>query len=444
MASSTAAASSQISKRGKKAPIVETRLAEWIQNTPDGATADRILRACVHCGFCLATCPTYQVLGDELDSPRGRIYQIKQVLEGAEPTRKTQLHLDRCLTCSSCETTCPSGVEYRHLLDIGRAVVHERVERPWRERAARWILREGLTRRWLFATALGLARAMSWALPTGLRAKVGVARAVGRVPAADHDRAVLLLNGCVQPAMQPSIDAATARVLDAIGVKTVVAAKSGCCGGIRLHADDEPGALDNARSNIDAWWPYIETNAIEAILVNASGCGVIVRDYGHLLRSDPAYADKARRVSELAHDPVEFLASSVPTLEALAANGATAHPRTQSFPRRVAFQAPCTLQHGLQIRGEVEKILTALGAEVLPVAEPHLCCGSSGTYSLLQRELSTTLRDRKLENLVRRSPQVILSANIGCIGHLQTGTAIPVLHWLEWVDQTLAARVTPL
>lgn len=418
---------------------METRLADWIQNTPDGATADRILRACVHCGFCLATCPTYQVLGDELDSPRGRIYQIKQVLEGAEPTRETQLHLDRCLTCSSCETTCPSGVEYRHLLDIGRAAVHERVERPWRERAVRWILREGLTRRWLFGTALRLARAVSWALPAGLRAKVGVARPVGRVPAADHDRAVLLLNGCVQPAMQPSIDAATARVLDAIGVKTLVAAKSGCCGGIRLHADDEPGALANARSNIDAWWPHIEANQVEAILVNASGCGVIVRDYGHLLRTDPGYADKARRVSELAHDPVEFLASSLPTLQALAAKG-TAAPLPS---RRVAFQAPCTLQHGLKIRGEVEKILTALGADVLPVTEPHLCCGSSGTYSLLQKDLSQTLRDRKLSTLQRNAPDVILSANIGCIGHLQTGTPTPVLHWIEWVDQLLSKRSTP-
>ncbi|HEY4215224.1 MAG TPA: glycolate oxidase subunit GlcF [Steroidobacteraceae bacterium] len=421
---------------------METRLADWIQDTPDGATADRILRACVHCGFCLATCPTYQVLGDELDSPRGRIYQIKQVLEGAQPTRETQLHLDRCLTCSSCETTCPSGVEYRHLLDIGRAAVHERVERPWRERAARWVLREGLTRRWLFATALGLARAVSWTLPAGLRSKVGVARPVGRIPAANHDRAVLLLNGCVQPAMQPSIDAATARVLDAIGVKTVVAAKSGCCGGIRLHADDEAGALDNARRNIDAWWPSIEANTVEAILVNASGCGVIVRDYGHLLRTDPAYADKARRVSELAHDPVEFLASSLPALTALAAKGAGSTPRSPGVSlsphRRVAFQAPCTLQHRLKIRGEVERILTALGAEVLPVGEPHLCCGSSGTYSLLQRDLSTTLRDRKLENLVRRSPDVILSANIGCIGHLQTGTQTPVLHWIEWVDQAIA------
>jgi glycolate oxidase iron-sulfur subunit len=421
---------------------VETRLADWIQNTPDGATADRILRACVHCGFCLATCPTYQVLGDELDSPRGRIYQIKQVLEGAEPTRETQLHLDRCLTCSSCETTCPSGVEYRHLLDIGRAAVHERVERPWRERAARWILREGLTRRWLFGTALGLARAASWALPAGFQAKVGVARPVGRIPAADHHRAVLLLNGCVQPAMLPSIDAATARVLDAIGVKTVVAAKSGCCGGIRLHADDEPGALDNARSNIDAWWPYVEANKVEAILVNASGCGVIVKDYGHLLRADPAYAEKARRVSELARDPVEFLASSLPALKALAPNADTAaRPRATALPRRVAFQAPCTLQHGLKIRGEVEKILTVLGAEILPVAESHLCCGSSGTYSLLQKDLSQTLRDRKLTNLQRTAPDVILSANIGCIGHLQTGTPTPVLHWIEWVDQAITPRV---
>ncbi len=415
---------------------METRLAQWLQNTPEGDTADRILRACVHCGFCLATCPTYQVLGDELDSPRGRIYQIKQVLEGAQPTRETQVHLDRCLTCSSCETTCPSGVEYRHLVDIGRAVVRQHVKRPWRERAFRWILREGLTRRWIFGTLLQLARTLSWALPASLRAKVGVRRKPGVRPTRTHERRVLLLNGCAQPSMQPSIDSATARVLDAIGVQTLVAPASGCCGGIRLHADDEAGALANARRNIDAWWPYIDSNSAEAIVINASGCGVIVKDYGHLLRSDPAYADKARRVSELTRDPVELLAGLAPQLQELASRAAPTKGAVRT-PPRVAFQSPCTLQHGLKIRGDVEKILTALGAELVPVADAHLCCGSSGTYSLLQPELSRTLRDRKLENLLPGTPEVVLSANIGCIGHLQTGTDVPVLHWIEWVDRRL-------
>ncbi len=408
---------------------METRLAPWMRDSPDGDTADAILRACVHCGFCLATCPTYQILGDELDSPRGRIYQIKQVLEGTEPTRSTQIHLDRCLTCRSCETTCPSGVEYGHLVDIGRAVVDRRVVRPWRERAFRWILREGLTRRWLFGSALTLARTFRWAVPRSLSDKLGKARPGGAAPASVHTRKVLLLKGCTQPAMLPSIDAATARVLDAIGVQPIMALSAGCCGAIRHHLDDQGGALAEARRNIDAWWPYIESAQVEAIVINASGCAAMVKDYGHLLRNDPAYASKAMRVVELTRDPVEFLAASLPTLQRLVKR----HPSP-----RVAFQAPCTLQHGLKISGEVEKLLTALGAEAVLVAEPHLCCGSAGTYSLTQTRLSQELRTRKLENLLRRKPDVVLSANIGCIAHLQAGTPVPVLHWIEWVDQILA------
>src|SRR3981081_3478267 len=265
---------------------METRLEPGIRETPAGARADEILRACVHCGFCLATCPTYQLLGDELDSPRGRIYQIKQVLEGAPPPRETQLHLDRCLTCRSCETTCPSGVEYGHLVDIGRAVVAERVSRPWYERAQRWLLREGLTRPWLFGTAVKLARSVSWGLPSSLRAKVGVARPAGAWPARVHPRKVLLLNNCVQPSMSPSIDAATARVLDAVGVQSIIAPGSACCGAIRQHLDDQDGARDNFRRNIDAWWPYIESGQVEAIVINASGCGAMVKEYGQLLRDD--------------------------------------------------------------------------------------------------------------------------------------------------------------
>jgi glycolate dehydrogenase iron-sulfur subunit len=411
---------------------METRLAAGIRETAAGAKADEILRACVHCGFCLATCPTYQLLGDELDSPRGRIYQIKQVLEGAPPTRQTQLHLDRCLTCRSCETTCPSGVEYGHLVDIGRAAVDERVERPWRERLYRWLLREGVTRPWLFGTVLKLGRSVRWALPASLRAKVGVARPAGVVPTRVHPRKVLLLNNCVQPSMSPSIDAATARVLDAVGVQSIIAPGSGCCGAIRQHLDDQSGARDDFRRNIDAWWPLIESAEVEAILINASGCGAMVAEYADLLSDDPAYAHKAKRVVELARDVVEFLPPAI-----------TAAGIGIPVARRVAFHPPCTLQHGLKIRGKVEALLVALGAELVPVRDTHLCCGSAGTYSLLQPELSQNLRARKLETLLENGPQAVLSANIGCIAHLQSATETPVRHWIEWVDEALANRTGP-
>jgi glycolate oxidase iron-sulfur subunit len=413
---------------------METRLAPWIQDTPAGRQADGILRACVHCGFCLATCPTYQILGDELDGPRGRIYQIKQVLEGAPATRETQLHLDRCLTCRSCETTCPSGVEYGHLVDIGRAVVAERVTRPWYERAQRWLLREGVTRPWLFGTAVKLARSVSWVLPSSLRDKVGVDRPAGSWPARVHPRKVLLLNNCVQPSMSPAIDAATARVLDAVGVQSIIAPGSGCCGAIRQHLDDQDGARTNFRRNIDAWWPFIESAEVEAIVINASGCGAMVKEYGQLLREDRLYADKARRIVELTRDIAEF----VP--EALGAAGISARCRR---PQRVAFHPPCTLQHGLKIRGTVEALLTAMGAELVPVRDSHLCCGSAGTYSLLQPELAQALRARKLDALLEKLPEAVLSANIGCITHLQSGTATPVRHWIEWVDEAVSAASRP-
>jgi len=401
---------------------METKLADWIRDTPTGTTADEILRKCVHCGFCLATCPTYQILGDELDGPRGRIYQIKQVLEGAPAQRATQLHLDRCLTCRSCETTCPSGVQYGQLVDIGRAVVAKQVERPWRERALRWLLRESLTRPWLFGTALKLGRSLTWALPRGLRAKVGVTRPAGPTPTRSHARKVLLLNNCVQPAMAPSIDAATARVLDAAAVQSIVAPGSGCCGAIRQHLDDHDGARNNIRRNIDAWWPFVESGQVEAIVINASGCGAMVKDYGHLLSDDPAYAAKANRIVEVTRDVAEFLAGcTVPAV-----------PRAQ----RVAFHPPCTLQHGQKIRGQVEALLRSLGgAELVPVRDAHLCCGSAGTYSILQSELSQELRERKIDALQENVPEVILSANIGCIAHLQGGTETPVRHWIEWLDE---------
>jgi glycolate oxidase iron-sulfur subunit len=410
---------------------METRLAPWIRDTPAGREADEILRACVHCGFCLATCPTYQVLGDELDGPRGRIYQIKQVLEDVPPTRATQIHLDRCLTCRSCETTCPSGVEYGHLVDIGRALVDARVTRPWTERLYRWALREGVTRPWLFGPALRLARAVSRILPESVRATLGAHRPAGVWPTNKFARKVLLLKGCVQPAMSPAIDAATARVLDAVGVQAVVAPGSGCCGAIHQHLDDQSRARELFRRNIEAWWPMVESGEVEAILVNASGCGAMVREYAHHLRDDAAYADKARRIVDLARDPAEYLRTELPMLKSRLAKPTAA---------RVAFHPPCTLQHGLKIRGAVEELLRTMGAELVPVTDAHLCCGSAGTYSLLQPQMAQTLRARKLENLLEHGPEIVLSANIGCISHLQAGCRIPVRHWIEWVDASLCRK----
>ena len=410
---------------------METHLADWLRATPEGLEAEAILRSCVHCGFCTATCPTYQLLGDELDGPRGRIYLMKQVMEGVEPTRETQVHLDRCLTCRNCESTCPSGVQYGHLVDIGRGLVEARVRRPLRERWLRGALREGLTRRWLFSPAMRLGQWVRPALPSGLRAKVPARRGPGHRPRRSHARRVILLRGCVQPAMIPAIDGATERVLDALGIQAVVAAKSGCCGAIRQHLNDAQGALDDARRNVDAWWPLLQ-DGVEAIVVNASGCGALLVDYGHLLRNDPAYAEKAAQVAAKVQDLAVFLATEESKLAALAQARAEAAPA-----RRLVFHPPCTLQHGQQVRGKVESLLTACGATLQPVQESHLCCGSAGTYSVLQPALSQTLRDRKLGHLTAGEPEMVLSANIGCLTHLQSGTALPVRHWIEWMDQAI-------
>jgi glycolate oxidase iron-sulfur subunit len=409
---------------------VETRLAAAFQGTATGVAAEAILRACVHCGFCNATCPTYRLLGDELDGPRGRIYQIKQVLEGAPATRVTQLHLDRCLTCRNCETTCPSGVEYGRLLDIGRAVVDAQVRRPWPIRLQHWLLREGLTRRALFAAALRLGRALRAALPARLGASLAPVRAAGAWPRRRHARKVLLLNSCTQGALAPSIDAATARVLDALGIEAQIDARSGCCGAIRQHLGDPAGARAAARRNIDAWLPRLDSGEVEALVLNASGCAALVREYGQLLADDPRYADRARRVSSAARELGEFLAPEQAALAAVSAAAA---------PVRVALHKPCTLQHALKCADQTEALLRSLGAELVPVAEAHLCCGSAGTYSILQGELSRALRERKLASLLAAEPQLILSANIGCIAHLAAASEVPVWHWIEWLDRALAA-----
>ena len=415
---------------------MQTNLAPEFKGTPDGEAAEAILRKCVHCGFCTATCPTYQLLGDELDGPRGRIYLMKQVLEGAPVTRSTQQHLDRCLTCRNCESTCPSGVQYGHLVDIGRRIVDERVERPKGERALRWLLKEGLTSP-LFGPAMKLGQRVRPLLPAALKHKVP-ARSGARAqawPTREHPRKVLLLLGCVQPAMMPNINSATARVLDAAGIQTLVADDAGCCGAIRTHLGDAAGGLADMRRNIDAWWPLIDgltsQGKVEAIVMNASGCGVTVKEYGHALAHDPDYAEKARRVSALTRDLSELLPGLVPALKPQLRHRAGAAPR-------IAFHPPCTLQHGQQLRGGVEAHLGALGFDVRTAAvEPHLCCGSAGTYSVLQPELAYRLRDRKLENLAPLEAEVITSANIGCIPHLQPGTPVPVKHWVEVLDEAL-------
>ncbi len=407
---------------------METHLTEALQGTPDGIEAEAILRSCVHCGFCTATCPTYQLLGDELDGPRGRIYLIKQVVEGVRPTLATMTHLDRCLTCRNCETTCPSGVQYGRLVDIGRKLVEAQVERPPAQKLARTALREGLTRRWLFDPAMRVGQVMRPFLPGALRDKVAAPRTAGRWPTGRHARRVLLLNGCAQPAMMPNIDAATARVLDVLQVQAFVEQRSGCCGAIRHHLNDHDGALEQVRRNVDTWWPHLE-QGVDTILMNASGCGVMVKEYGHLLRNDPRYADRARRVSSATRDLAEWLPEHAETL--------AARLRGRASPR-VAFHPPCTLQHGQAIRGAVEGLLTKLGVALVPFAESHLCCGSAGTYSVLEPELATRLRDRKLENIQVGSPELILSANIGCIAHLQNGTSVPVRHWIEWLDEALS------
>jgi len=426
---------------------MQTSLAPEFKGTRDGDAAEAILRKCVHCGFCTATCPTYQLLGDELDSPRGRIYLMKQLLEGAPVTRSTQLHLDRCLSCRSCETTCPSGVQYGNLVDIGRRIVEQRVERPAVEKLMRMALKVGLTSP-MFGTAMKLGQLVRPLLPSALKDKVP-ARAGARAhlwPTRIHPRKVLLLLGCVQPAMMPNINSATARVLDAAGIQTLVADGAGCCGAIRAHLNDHEGGLADMRRNIDAWWPQVAAREVEAIVMNVSGCGLTVKEYGHALAHDPAYADKARRVSELTRDLSELLPDLVKALaprlalpRAAAERGGGASDIAAKPRKRLAFHPPCTLQHGQRLRGGIEAHLAELGFEVrLAGAEVHFCCGSSGTYSVLQPELAHELRDRKLANLEPLQADVIVSANIGCIQHLQTGTKTPVRHWVEVLDEALA------
>ena len=401
---------------------MQTWIADYLKETPEGQEADRILRTCTHCGFCLATCPTYQLLGNELDSPRGRIYLMKQVFEGQEPTDVTQLHLDRCLTCRACETTCPSGVEYGKLVDLGRELVERKVPRSGRAAWTRKALRALLPRKRLFAALLGAGQFFRPLVPAPLKAKVPPKQKAQSWPApANRGRKVLALEGCVQPAMAPTINPAMARLFADLDIDIVRTPESQCCGAVSQHLGAPEEAATHVRRNIDVWWPQLEAGA-DAIVVNASGCGVQVKDYGYLLRNDERYADKAARVGALTLDPVELLEQYADRLE----------PRADA-PRRIAFQAPCTLQHGEKLPGRVEALLSRIGFEVTPVPDAHLCCGSAGTYSVLQPELSKQLRTNKLDALYSGNPEMVATANIGCLTHLAEASRLPVKHWLELV-----------
>lgn len=410
---------------------MQTNLAEPFKNTAAGREAEDILRACVHCGFCTATCPTYQLVGDELDGPRGRIYLMKMVLEGETPTRKTQQHLDRCLTCRACETTCPSGVQYGRLVDIGRDVVDAAVERPLRERVMRRVLRAIVPHPKRFGLLYRLGRLAPASRSGGMCKTPRRMHATSWPERTGLQRRMLALDGCVQSVATPATNAATARVLAKLGIELVQPQGAGCCGAISHHLTADEEAFAYMRRNIDAWWPHIEAGA-EALVMTASGCGVTVREYGHLLRHDPDYADKAMRVSALTLDLSEVLAREDRQSFAGIGNG-----------RRIAWHPPCTLQHGQQVVGFAEQVLEAAGFELVPVRDQHLCCGSAGTYSLLQKKMSAQLLHNKLDALQEGDPNVIVTANIGCQMHLGSEADVPVHHWIELLDDpSLAAPTT--
>jgi glycolate oxidase iron-sulfur subunit len=410
---------------------MQTNLAAWIKDTPDGKEADAILRKCVHCGFCTATCPTYQLLGDELDGPRGRIYLIKQLLEGAEITAKTQLHLDRCLTCRNCETTCPSGVKYGHLVDIGRKLVAEKIGRPAAARATRRAMATLFPRRAVFGALTKAGRLARPLLPGVLRRKLPAEiPSAGEWPPPRHARKMVALAGCVQPTLTPDTNAAAARVLDRLGISLVEVPGADCCGGVRFHLDYQAEGLDDMRRVIDAWWPYVE-QGVEGFVMTATGCGAIVREYGHYLQHDPTYAEKASRISAMTRDLSEVIGGEAGKLAPLVAGA--------QLPK-VAFHPPCSMQHWQQLQGVAEGILGKLGYPLTPIPDSHLCCGAAGTYTLTQPELSERLRQQKLAALQSGLPDLILTANVGCQTHLASGAGVPVRHWIVEIDRRLGGR----
>lgn len=397
---------------------MQTRLPESLLKTKHGHRANEILRRCVHCGFCNATCPTYQISGDELESPRGRIYLIKEMLEGKQITENTEMHLDSCLTCQSCETTCPSGVSFVELMEIGRSHLDELGQRKASTRFKRWTMRKIFSRPSLLKPLYRLA-IMIGATPRMAQQSATQSQLSNfKTESQTSNKKVIILDGCVQSVTAPSINRSLCELLDSVDIKAIRYTQTSCCGALDHHNGDESNALTTAKNNIDSWWLEIE-NGVEAILMTASGCGVMVKDYARLLAHDPDYAAKANKVSQLTQDVSEFLSGYSFT--------------HVGDPQTVAFHPPCTLSHGQKINGVVETILRQSGHHVVDFQDKHLCCGSAGTYSLLHASTATTLRDNKLENIHQHQPDVIATANIGCLMHLQKGTQTPVKHWLELV-----------
>ncbi|HEX7759532.1 MAG TPA: glycolate oxidase subunit GlcF [Caulobacteraceae bacterium] len=403
---------------------MRTKITGPLADTVHGAIAEEVLRACVHCGMCNATCPTYQLTGDELDGPRGRIYLIKQVLEGEAAGRITQTHLDACLSCRACETTCPSGVEYHRLLDVGREVVAAAVPRPAPERLQRWLIRQVAAHPGRLKPLMALGRLVRFVLPAAIRAKLKRPPTAPQVILTVHDRRMALLEGCVQAAAAPHFNAITARVFNRCGVFLAQTPGVGCCGAVSFHLDAPDEARAFARRNIDAWTAQLDAGA-EAIVVNASGCAAFIRDYPDILAADPAYAAKARRIADHIRDPVQVLEG----LDLVAA-------KAPDQPR-IAVHEPCTLQHGLKLPGRIGRLLAKLGYDPQPVADAHLCCGSAGAYSLLNPAMANPLREAKVAALNAHAPAAIYTANIGCWMHLGETSPAPVRHWIEAVDDVL-------
>jgi glycolate oxidase iron-sulfur subunit len=403
----------------------------------DTAASEKILRACVHCGFCTATCPTYLLLGDELDGPRGRIYLIKDMLEGDKPASATLVrHIDRCLSCLSCMTTCPSGVNYMHLVDHARHRIAETFRRPWRDRLLRKLLAAVLPRRRLFELSLALARLagpIGRFMPGRLATLLALAPAEAaraspmdrqRVFAAQGERRrrVALLAGCVQPVLKPAINEATIRLLTRHGIEVVVNAGAGCCGALTHHMGEAAPAIRSAKANIAAWWREIEGEGLDAIVVNASGCGTMVKDYGFLLREDPVWSEKAARIASLTRDVTEVMAEV----------GLMA-PVPGDRPA-LAYHSACSMQHGQKLNTPPRDLLRAAGFELREVAEGHICCGSAGSYNILQPALAAQLRNRKIAHIGRSGGAVVATGNIGCIQQLEGGLDRPILHTVELLD----------
>ena len=410
---------------------MKTNLINDFLATPEGKEANKILRSCVHCGFCNATCPTYQLLGDELDGPRGRIYLIKQTLEGKTPGRQTQLHLDRCLTCRNCETTCPSGVKYSQLLNIGRAVINEKVSRRFDQKLLHFLLRKTFLSRFAFPALITTGQLARPLLPASLKKSIPEKQKKISFQSASRERKVLLVPGCVQSSLTPNTDNAAKIVFDKLNIECVEIPSAGCCGSLSHHLNAEDEAIEIIKTNIDSWWPLIKNRTIEAICMTASGCGVAIKEYEQLLANDKDYSIKAKTVSALYKDPAEIISAGSYADKQAAIKKLLKNRTPSEANKTVAFHPPCTLQHGMRINNLIEPILINFGYELKPFKDKHLCCGSAGTYSITQKNLSQQLLSNKLSNINKTSPDIIATANIGCQLHLQSGTATPVKHWLE-------------